>query len=171
MVTNEELFARLDDIERRLAEREAEADIIRALFRLGHTIDYGDNDLWVDGFAEDAKFEMVEVSSEGRVIRVQHSGRDALAAFIPGHTHAPEHFHKHLIADPIVVLDGDRAHVESYMARIDKGDSGPFLWSMGRYLDDFVRSSDGRWRVVKRTIEVESRFAPVKASDIGASAR
>jgi len=168
MATNEELLTRLEEIERRLATREAEADIIRALFRLGHTIDYGDNAAWVDGFAEDAVFEMVEVSSEGRVVRVQHSGRDALAGFIPGHTHAPEHFHKHIVADPIVTVDGDHAHAESYMARVDKGDGGPFLWSMGRYLDDFVRSPDGRWRIVKRTIEVESRFAPVKASDIGA---
>lgn len=170
MATNEELAARLDEIERRLAVREAEADIIRALFRLGHTIDYGDNALWVDGFAEEAEFEMVEVSSQGRDVRVRHRGRDALAAFIPGHTHAPEHFHKHVVADPIVTVEGDRAHAESYMARIDKGENGPFLWSIGRYLDDFVRSPDGRWRIVKRTIEVESRFAPVKASDIGAPA-
>lgn len=168
MTSNEELLTRLESLERRLAEREAEAAIVRALYTLGHTIDYGDNDLWVDGFAEDAVFEMVEVSEHDRVVRVQHHGRDKLAAFIPGHSHAPAHFHKHLVADPIVTVEGDRAHAESYMTRIDKGTDGPFLWSIGRYLDDFVRSSDGKWRIAKRTIEVESRFAPVKASDIGA---
>lgn len=169
-MTDNELLTRIDALERRLDTLDATAAITRTLFTLAHTLDYGDNEGWVDCFVQDAVFEMVEVSETERVTRVSHTSRDALAAFIPGHSHAPEHFHKHLVADPVITVDGDTATCESYMTRIDKGENGPYLWSFGRYLDEFVRSDDGKWRVKKRVIEAESRFAPVKAEDIGAKA-
>lgn len=152
---------------RRVDTLEAEASIVKVLFRLGMTLDYGEHDAWLDCFVPDASFQMVEVSETDRVVRVEHTSRDALAAFIPGHSHAPEHFHKHLVGDPVVEVDGDTATSTSYLTRIDKGADGPFLWSFGRYLDAFQRCDDGRWRVRSRIIEVESRAAPVKASDIG----
>ena len=166
-MTDDELRNRLDAIERRLDTQDAIAGISRTLFALAHTLDYGDNEGWVDCFVPDAVFEMVEVSETERVTRVSHTSRDALAAFIPGHSHAPEHFHKHLVGDPIITVTGETAACRSYLTRIDKGENGPYLWSFGRYLDEFVRSSDGKWRVSKRVIEVESRFQPVKPADIG----
>lgn len=162
-----DIDGRVEALERRVRELEDLNAITRVLFVLGHTVDYGEHDRWVDCFAEDCVFEMVEVSESTRVVKVRHEGRQALAAFIPGHTYAPAYFHKHLVADPVIDLDGDRATCESYMTRVDKGESGPFLWSIGRYRDEFRRSADGRWRVSARTIEVESRAVPVKASDIG----
>lgn len=167
-MTDNELLTRIDALERRLDTLDATSAITRTLFTLAHTLDYGDNEGWVDCFVQDAVFQMVEVSETDRVTKVNHTSRDALAAFIPGHSHAPEHFHKHLVADPVITVTGDTATCESYMTRIDKGDNGPFLWSFGRYLDEFVRSDDGKWRVSKRVIEAESRFAPVKDEDIGA---
>lgn len=152
----------------RVEALEAEQAIVKTLYRLAVTLDYGDNQAWLDCFTPDTVFEMVEVSETDRVVRVRHEGIAALEAFIPGHSHAPEHFHKHLVVDPMVEVDGDTAEVVAYMTRVDKGDAGPFLWSFGRYLDTFVRGADGRWRVSKRTIEVESRAVPVKAADIGA---
>ncbi len=157
----------VEDLARRLALLEDESAIVKTLYRMAQTVDYGDHGRWLDCFTEDTVFEMVEVTETDRTVRVRHEGREALAAFIPGHTHAPEHFHKHVVADPIVEVSGDDAEVTAYLTRIDKGADGPFLWSFGRYLDTFRRCDDGRWRVAKRVIEVESRAVPVKASDIG----
>ncbi|MEV7007512.1 nuclear transport factor 2 family protein [Streptosporangium sp. NPDC051022] len=171
MTETNELVDRLEALEARVRTLDAEAAITKTLYRLAITLDYGDHEAWIDCFAPDAVFEMVEVSETDRVVRVRHDGRDALAAFIPGHSHAPQHFHKHLVGDPLIEITGDggdTATSTSYLTRLDKGEAGPYLWSFGRYLDTFVRGDDGRWRVARRTIEVESRAVPVKASDIGA---
>ncbi|MFC7494367.1 MULTISPECIES: nuclear transport factor 2 family protein [unclassified Nocardioides] len=156
------------DLARRVDVLEAEAAIVKTLYRLAVTLDYGDHDGWLACIADDIVFEMVEVTETERTVRVRHEGKDALAAFIPGHTHAPAYFHKHLVADPMVEVDGDTAEATAYLTRVDKGEQGPFLWSFGRYLDSFARGTDGRWRLARRTIEVESRAVPVKSSDIGA---
>jgi 3-phenylpropionate/cinnamic acid dioxygenase small subunit len=152
----------------RIERLEAHTAIVTVLYRMAQTVDYGAHAEWLDCFTEDVSFQMVEVSSTDRVVRVRHDGQAALAAFIPGHTHAPEHFHKHLVGDPIVEVDGATANVTSYLTRIDHGESGPYFWSFGRYLDTFRHCADGHWRVSSRIIEVESRAAPVKAADIGA---
>lgn len=164
---SEELTARLEDLERRLRLVEDREEIIRLLYTLGQTVDYGEHDRWLDQFHDDVEFRMVEVSLEATVEKASHSGKKALADFIPGHTHAPEHPHKHLVGDPVVEVDGDKATAVSYMTRVDKGPDGPYLWSIGRYLDTFVRGEEGRWLMTSRTIEVDSRAVPVKASDIG----
>ncbi|MFJ9175398.1 nuclear transport factor 2 family protein [Streptomyces sp. NPDC102360] len=158
----------LEQLERRLSLVEAKQDIITVLYRMAQTVDYGEHPAWLDCFTDDIEFQMVEVSSTDRVVRVRHEGHQALRDFIPGHTHAPEHFHKHLVGDPIVEVEGDLATASSYLTRIDHGETGPYFWSFGRYLDTFRRCDDGKWRVTTRVIEVESRAAPVKKSDIGA---
>lgn len=159
----------LEALARRVETLESESEILKTLYRLAITLDYGDHDTWLDCFVQDAVFEMIEVTETDRVVRVRHTSRDALAAFIPGHSHAPEHFHKHLVGDPLIEVDGTSATSTSYLTRVDKGDQGPFLWSFGRYLDAFARCEDGKWRLSRRTIEVESRAVPVKPSDIGSS--
>jgi ketosteroid isomerase-like protein len=166
-MNDSDLSVRLAGLEARLSTVEDESAILKTLHRMAITIDYGDHATWLDCFTTDIVFEMVEVSETDRVVRVRHEGRDALAAFIPGHTHAPAHFHKHLVSDPLIKVSGDTASCTSYLTRVDKGPDGPFLWSFGRYLDSFARGEDNRWRVARRTIEVESRAVPVKASDIG----
>ena len=164
-----DLAARIGALEGRMARLEAERDVLSTLYQLAHAIDYGEHDLWVDCFAADAVFQMVEVSARGRTVRVRHEGRPALAAFIPGHSSAPEYFHKHLTTVPMIQVDGDSATSVSYFARIDAGHAGPFLWSFGRYNDRLVRSADGRWRVAERILEVESRTQPPRPADIGAT--
>lgn len=166
---SENLTARLDELEKRLRLVEDREAIIRLLYTLGHTIDYGEHDRWLEQFHDDVEFSMVEVNLLERVEKVVHRGKEALASFIPGHSHAPEHPHKHLVGDPVVEVNGDEATAVSYLTRVDKGPDGPFLWSIGRYLDTFRRGEDGRWLMTGRTIEVDSRAVPVKASDIGSS--
>lgn len=163
---DESVLARLEKLESQLQLAEDRVDIIETLYRLAHTIDYGEHASWIDCFTEDAEFSMVEMMTREPVVKAQHVGRDKLASFIPNHTSAPDYFHKHLVANPVVKITGDTAYTESYMTRVDEGDR-PFVWSIGRYRDDWVRGDDGRWRVRKRIIEVECRAIPVKASDIG----
>jgi 3-phenylpropionate/cinnamic acid dioxygenase small subunit len=160
----------LEDLATRIDRLESESALMKVLFRLAITLDYGDLETWADCFADDGVFEMVEVTETERSVRARHQGRDVIKAAVAGHTHAPEYFHKHLVGDPLIEVTGETASSTAYLTRVDKGEQGPFLWSFGRYLDTFVRGEDGVWRVTRRTIEVESRAVPVKASDIGASA-
>ncbi len=87
-------------------------------------------------------------------------GREAIAEAFRGHTHAPVMFHKHLLFQPWIRLDGDRATVESGFARLDEGEGGPVLRSFGRYLDVLVRCADGRWRFAQREAFIESSVGP-----------
>lgn len=66
---------------------------------------------------------MVEVLAGERTIKVRHVGRPALASFIPGHTSAPEHYHKHLTTMPMIQIHTpNRASAQSYFR---PGRSGP----------------------------------------------
>lgn len=158
---------RLEALERRVRELEDRDAIVRTLYVLGQTLDYGDHARWLACFTDDCVFEMVEVGETGSELKTRKEGKGALTAFIPHHTHAPAYFHKHLVSDPMITITGDNATCASYLTRIDKGAEGPFLWSFGRYRDEFRRCSDGIWRASARTIEVESRAVPVKGTDIG----
>jgi ketosteroid isomerase-like protein len=93
-------------------------------------------------------------------------GRQAIREAFRRHTHAPLEWHKHLLFEPLVDIDGDRARVTSYYMRMDRYDDGPHARSFGRYLDELVRCSDGRWRFAHRVTENEARTArmdPVRA--------
>ena len=97
------------DLEARVALLEDEQAILKNLYRYGHSIDYGDEEAWVDCFTEDGVFDVrARLSHQpNRVI----SGRDELRAFIQRHTRAPELWHKHLLIEPAGRgrrRDGDR---------------------------------------------------------------
>jgi hypothetical protein len=93
-------------------------------------------------------------------------GRSAIAEAFRGHTHAPELFHKHLLFQPRIAIDGDRASVASGFARLDETDGGPILRSFGRYADELVRCPDGRWRFTQRLASIESSVtAPAAGAD------
>ena len=142
------------DIEARLALLEAEQAVLKNLYRYGHAIDYGDEEGWVDCFTEDGVFDVrARLSHQpNRVI----SGREELRAFIARHTRAPELWHKHLLIEPLIEIDGDTATVRSYLAVVMEHDDEPIVRVFGRYRDMLVRCPDGRWRFRERIAEVES---------------
>ncbi len=78
-------------------------------------------------------------------------------------------FHKHLLFQPRVRLDGDRAAVESGFARLDESEGGPVLRSFGRYVDSLVRCPDGHWRFERREAFVETTMARGSMSSGGSS--
>jgi hypothetical protein len=148
----------IDELARRLQVLEDERGVLSTLHRYGHTLDYGAEDDWVDCFTDDASYELeypatVSAGSRPRVYR----GRAELAAFVARHTRAPERFHKHLLIEPVITVDGEHARATSYFMRVDDEDGARVIYAFGRYLDELVRGADGRWRFTRRVAEIESR--------------
>jgi SnoaL-like domain len=145
-----------EDLAARLAHLEDERAIMRTLQRYGHSIDYGLEEDWVDCFTDDGVFD---VRARNGDVFVRCEGRDALLAFVQGHTRPPAAYHKHVVVDPMIEISGDSAHVDSYFARIDADDDGgrAFVMAMGRYRDDLVRCPDGMWRISSRLAEIQDR--------------
>jgi len=132
-----------------------ELDIVRVLNRYAHGIDYGDEDDWLDCFTEDAVWEARSVASGSMLMR--HAGRASLKAFVSGHTRPPELYHKHLVAEPIVTVDRDRATAVCYLLLVVAGPGGlPAIASFGRYRDELRRCTDGKWRIAHRAVEAEA---------------
>jgi ketosteroid isomerase-like protein len=150
---------RLADLERRLAALVAHAEITAVLHRYGAAVDYGDEAAWVDCFTEDATFE-----GDNKITGVRSTlgrGRAELARFVAGHTRAPELYHKHLVIDPVIEVDGDEASCRSYFAVLVAGPGGlPAIGNFGRYVDRLRREDDGRWRIAQRVAEIEA-WSPV----------
>jgi 3-phenylpropionate/cinnamic acid dioxygenase small subunit len=144
----------LDSVLRRLAQLEDERAIQQRLYTYGHSIDYGLEADWVDCFTEDGVWDVRQ-----RVKTNHHiycSGRAELAKYITTHTRAPMKWHKHLLMELKIDLDGDSARVDSYFLRVDQKEGARSeIVAMGRYRDTMVRDADGQWRIKERICEVE----------------
>lgn len=141
----------MPDVEARLRLLEDERAITRTLYAYGHGIDYGDEALFLECWAEHAVLRWPG--------RAPIEGRTAISDAFRAHTHAPEAFHKHVLVEPRIDVHGDRATVDSYYVRLDAApDRRPLVRSFGRYRDVLVRSNDERWRFVERVAENEARL-------------
>lgn len=147
-------MSELEDLARRLALLEEERAILRTLHTYGQSIDYGDEEAWVDCFTEDGVFDVR--SRHPHQLKRLISGRDELRAFISRHTRAPELWHKHLLVEPLITLEGDTATCSSYLAVVMEHEDVPVLRVFGRYRDRLVKDADGRWRFRERIAEIES---------------
>ena len=149
-------MADLAELERRLALLEDERAILRRLYAYGHAIDYGDEDAWANCFPATAS----STSAAGcRTAAPGVVGRDAIRAFIAGHTRAPELWHKHLLVEPLIAIDGDAAGSSAYFAVLMEHEEEPVLRVFGRYRDRLIREADGEWRLRERIAEIESMRA------------
>ncbi|MBX3606597.1 MAG: nuclear transport factor 2 family protein [Piscinibacter sp.] len=64
----------------------------------------------------------------------------------------------HSLSNPLITLDGDRAHVEtqwSVIHRLERATKLTDCWHQGRYLDEFERR-DGRWRILRRVTVLDA---------------
>jgi hypothetical protein len=146
------------DLETRLALLEAERGVVRNLHRYAHAIDYGLEDEWVDCFTEDGVFDVR--SRHAHQLKRLISGREELRSFISRHTRAPERWHKHLMVEPLVHVEGpDTARSDSYLAVVMEHEDMPVLRVFGRYRDRLERGADGLWRFRERVAEIESMRA------------
>jgi SnoaL-like domain len=135
-------------LERRVAALEADREIRRTLYSYGHAVDYGWEDLYADCFTADATLYWPQPG-------LMRGLAEIMVAF-RRHTHAPAMYHKHFLAEPLMIVDGGRARVQSMFARLDGYEAGPGICAFGRYTDDLVRCPDGRWRFASRQADIES---------------
>ena len=135
-------------VEERLQRLEDEEAILATLYAYGHDLDYGREAEWLDCWTDDAVLDW-----PGRDLIV---GQAALRAAFRGHTHAPALYHKHVVVEPRIRIEGDRATVVSMYARLDRYRAGPQIRAFGRYRDVLVRCADGRWRFKERYPDVEA---------------
>jgi ketosteroid isomerase-like protein len=145
------------DLEARLELLEAERAITRTLHRYAQSIDYGDEEGWVDCFTEDGVFDVR--SRHAHQLKRLITGRDELRAFVARHTRAPELWHKHLLIEPLIDVDGETATCVSYLLVVMEHEDVPVMRVFGRYRDRLVRGEDGRWRFRERIAEIESMRA------------
>ena len=142
-----EIEARLERLENRLAELEDERGILDTLSAYAHSLDYGDREQWMDCWTADAELKWPHWT---------FTGPDEIGRAFDEHSHAPQAFHKHVMIEPMIHIDGDHATASSYFARLNDSPSGPIVRSFGRYLDELRRCPDGRWRLARRVAERES---------------
>ena len=147
-----------EELEARLDRLEAEREIVRTLHRYAHSIDYGDEEAWLDCFTEDGVFDIR--SHHAHQLKRLVSGRDEL----PG-LHRRPHARARalaqaLLVEPLVDLTGpDTAACRSYLAVVMEHEDVPVLRVFGRYRDQLERGSDRRWRFRERVAEIESMRA------------
>jgi ketosteroid isomerase-like protein len=149
--------SRVAALERRLAALEDERGVIATLHAYGHAIDAGDEERWLDCFAEDGRFSASGENREKMGFDVR--GREQLAAFIAAHTRRPEQFHQHLVVEPVIEIDGDRARCTSYFLVLMRHERMPRIRAFGRYEDELVRGADGRWRFRHRHATIDGADA------------
>src|ERR1700742_943786 len=143
-----------DDLLARVEALEAERDILDTMYRYAHTIDVGDSDGCADCFTEDGVFN-VTTRLDGYEPYVV-SGRAQLRDFVEHHTRPPALWHKHMIVEPRITIDGDTATGETYFLVLMDHEDEPIVRVFGRYLDKLRRESDGRWRFAERQPYLES---------------
>ena len=152
MPTDPPSIARPDaDAEARLRRLEDRSAILRTLYDYGHTLDYGDEDGFLDCWTPEASLGW-SMFPEPLV------GHAQIRAGFRRHTHAPDAWHKHLLAEPQIRVDGDTATVHSMFLRLDPypASGGPEIYAFGRYIDTLVRCADGRWRFTRRVVQKEA---------------
>jgi len=142
-----------DELLARVTRLEAERDILQTLYRYAHTIDVGDEVGWADCFAVDGVFSTNPRFEGYEPYRIV--GREALQEFVRHHTRPPGLWHKHLLIEPLIDVDGERAGVQSYFAVVVDHDGVPVLRVFGRYVDQMQREADGRWRFTERQAHLE----------------
>jgi ketosteroid isomerase-like protein len=144
-----------DTLSERLTRIEEERAILDTLYTYCTSIDYGERDAFLDCFTPDADWRVIKRLDPASSVHVH--GHEALGRFFDSHTHAPEAAHKHITLNTQIHIEGDAAHVTSYVIRVDAREAGPaFIFASGRYLDDLVRDDNGRWRIKSRDCEVDN---------------
>ncbi|MCU1343854.1 MAG: hypothetical protein JWL70_120 [Acidimicrobiia bacterium] len=142
----------------RVQRLEVERAIRDTLQRYCHAIDRGDEQAWVDLFMPDARLETHD-SQTGEAVRPL-VGHEWLARLASRHTRAPERWHQHVVANPMIVVDGEVARVESYFFLLMEEQGQREVAVFGRYHDWMVRCPDQRWRFQERIIHLDSSNDP-----------
>jgi uncharacterized protein (TIGR02246 family) len=134
-----------DGLEQRLRRLEDREEIRALMKAYAKHLDARDFAAYAALFARDGEW----AGASGRA-RTPAKIQAMLEERIPPRVEAPGETHFHLVADPAIELDGDRASALTTWALIVRGpDDSPVVRFYGRYVDQLVRE-DGRWRFALR---------------------
>jgi hypothetical protein len=154
---------RLEALEARVRALEDERAIVNILHAYAHALDYDRRDvfagLWTATATLAFNFDAENRNWPRGTENLAFEGHERIMEFFGAVAGAPEVYHKHLVVDPSVSIDGDRAVATSYYARLEEAELGPVVASFGRYHDDLVRGEDGVWRIEERRGFGESRVS------------
>jgi uncharacterized protein (TIGR02246 family) len=140
---------RLDELEARVKRME-DREAIHALFmRYRQCLDEKDFGGYAALFAEDGEFVAMGGTAKGRagIQELVDGMRGSLLTAVVGDD-------LHIVVNPEIAVDGDRATARSTWIYLVRGDDGePTLSKVGHYEDELVRE-EGSWRFARR-------FAPM----------
>lgn len=138
---------RTGSIEARLERVEAEIAIRNILNNYANFFNNRDYDACVSLFAPDGEYADADAGYKGQV--AIHRMLESLA----GTAAAPNRLDYHIVSNPRVDFDGDRATVTSRYLIMMRGPNGMPMPSMaGGYRDEFVRLN-GEWKILRRVAE------------------
>jgi uncharacterized protein (TIGR02246 family) len=141
-----------DDVHERLRRLEDLEEIRQLFIDYGRHLDAGDVEAYATLFADDGEILLGPI---GRA-----KGREAIVALMTKVRDRAKGPSFHLVTNPVVHLDGDRATSEVLWTVIRPDADGKLEVAMlGRHYDDLVRER-GRWRFLKRRgrIDVPSTY-------------
>lgn len=120
------------------------------LARCCYLIDRVDADSWLTCFTTDAVWVSQTPAGERHFVL---TGHDELREWFAVHRErTPVGAQRHLVANVQVVVDDPAsAGATSSFVSVKDGDEGPFLASIGEYVDRLVRDDQGAWRIASRT--------------------
>lgn len=130
----------MTDIEKRLAHLLDLEDIRAVLRRYTRGLDRHDIAMIESAFWPDAQVNYLDTFS---------GDRDAFVAWGNAHHEAGYVVHQHHITNVNADIDGDEAHVESYVLYFLRTKEDRQNVGSGRYIDRFERR-DGEWRIALR---------------------
>jgi len=143
-----------DDIEARVRRLEDLLEIQQLFVDYGRHLDAHDFDAYAALFAETGE---VLLGPLGRA-----KGRAEIKALMQRVMGAMASSNYHLVTNPTITLDGDRAHSTVMWSVVDSGPAGaPAITMLGRHVDVLVRE-DGRWKFEQRKgyIDLPKQFPP-----------
>ena len=136
-----------EDVEARLRVLEAKEEIRNLLQEYRRTLDIRDLRAFSALFAADGTWTGASGEATG-----PEAIFTMLTAVLPENPPWPGATLWHLITDPAIAVDGDRATAESLWLHVRRGEGDtPLLPTLGRYEDE-LSVEDGRWRFRRRAV-------------------
>ncbi|MGZ3271069.1 MAG: nuclear transport factor 2 family protein [Croceibacterium sp.] len=132
-------------LEQRVQRMEDESAIRRILIEYGADLDAKDYHAYAALFAHDGVWQGGFGTFTGPAA-IEKMLVDNLGASEPGFVNKANF---HMLTNPIIEIDGDRAHVTSKYLFWTSTDGKPTPLLAGRYVDDFVREN-GQWKIARR---------------------
>jgi uncharacterized protein (TIGR02246 family) len=137
----------MEGVEERLRVLEAKEEIRNLLQEYRRTLDVRDMRAFSALFASNGTWTGASGDATG-----PEGIYTMLTAALPENPPWPGSTLWHLISDPSIAVDGDRATADSLWMHVRRGEGDtPLLPTLGRYEDELV-VEDGSWRFLRRSV-------------------